>query len=621
MSAEDLAKHDYTTASLPCDVVMKGGITSGVVYPLAVCELAREFRFRNVGGTSAGAIAAAATAAAEYDRDDGGFNKLAGLPKWISGHLPELFQPQEKTFDLFTMLLAGVSPGSFFDKCRWVLSAAVAGYPWAALLGLSPGLVLTVLGIVDWTGGASWLSGVAIALGLLLALIGFALALVARIAWVALTAIPKNGYGMCSGFAPEDRPGAEPLTTWLHHQINCYAGLGREDVLTFGDLRKGPPGAEPRKDREPFLRLAMMTTNLTNRTAHRLPLDPEDWYFDEYEFRRLFPKAVVDRMLLNIGEEAQVPPRRDGPGRLWPWPAADDLPVIVATRMSLSFPVLLSAIPLWRVDEDLATFTGVREAERCWFSDGGISSNFPVHFFDGILPRWPTFAINLRPFPLGDEQESPRQSDNVVMVKDEDDPLREWWYREPRGRFAKLPGFLSGIGKTMQNRADEAQMRVPGYRDRVVHVQLTKTEGGMNLAMDKDVIDHLVDRGRVAADLLLGAYGPDAPAGSGISWLGHRKTRLRSSLAVLETMMRTTDHGYCYERPAGEPTYEALVKSVYDSEAKGLANGLIAEAHRLAGPDPEAGDETLAASAPTPAPEGRIVPRDGGMSEPRSGNS
>jgi hypothetical protein len=40
-----------------CDIVMKGGITSGVVYPLAALELAKDHRFRNIGGTSAGAIA------------------------------------------------------------------------------------------------------------------------------------------------------------------------------------------------------------------------------------------------------------------------------------------------------------------------------------------------------------------------------------------------------------------------------------------------------------------------------------------------------------------------------------------------------------------------------------
>ena len=35
-----------------CDLVMKGGITSGVVYPPAICALAKEYRFKNIGGTS-----------------------------------------------------------------------------------------------------------------------------------------------------------------------------------------------------------------------------------------------------------------------------------------------------------------------------------------------------------------------------------------------------------------------------------------------------------------------------------------------------------------------------------------------------------------------------------------
>jgi hypothetical protein len=41
-----------------CDLVMKGGITSGIVYPGAVLELSKEYEFANIGGTSAGAIAA-----------------------------------------------------------------------------------------------------------------------------------------------------------------------------------------------------------------------------------------------------------------------------------------------------------------------------------------------------------------------------------------------------------------------------------------------------------------------------------------------------------------------------------------------------------------------------------
>ena len=36
-----------------CDLTMRGGTTSGVVYPLAVCELAKQYVFRSVGGASA----------------------------------------------------------------------------------------------------------------------------------------------------------------------------------------------------------------------------------------------------------------------------------------------------------------------------------------------------------------------------------------------------------------------------------------------------------------------------------------------------------------------------------------------------------------------------------------
>lgn len=73
---------------------------------------------------------------------------------------------------------------------------------------------------------------------------------------------------------------------------------------------------------------------------------------------------------------------------LHPWPAPADLPVLVATRMSLSFPALIAAVPL----------------AAAWFTDGGLCANLPVHFFDTALPRRPTFALNLGPFPPGKER-------------------------------------------------------------------------------------------------------------------------------------------------------------------------------------------------------------------------
>jgi len=67
-----------------CDLVMKGGITSGVVYPLAITELSHKYFFKNIGGTSAGAVAAVITAAAEYGRrkgDKAAYDQLSALPQ------------------------------------------------------------------------------------------------------------------------------------------------------------------------------------------------------------------------------------------------------------------------------------------------------------------------------------------------------------------------------------------------------------------------------------------------------------------------------------------------------------------------------------------------------------
>src|SRR5215468_3488739 len=106
---------DYTSANRKCDIVMKGGITSGIVYPRAVTRLAREYRFQSIGGTSAGAIAAAVTAAAEYSRSKGTivFDKLNDIPQWLGqsssggkSNLLNLFHPQSEAKGLFRIALA-----------------------------------------------------------------------------------------------------------------------------------------------------------------------------------------------------------------------------------------------------------------------------------------------------------------------------------------------------------------------------------------------------------------------------------------------------------------------------------------------------------------------------------
>jgi hypothetical protein len=98
---------------LQCDLVMRGGITSGIVYPRAIAKLSETYRFRSIGGTSAGAIAATGTAAAAYGAkhgDDHFATRFKTLPAELGrrpGNRPgvegqktvleRLFQPQKGT--------------------------------------------------------------------------------------------------------------------------------------------------------------------------------------------------------------------------------------------------------------------------------------------------------------------------------------------------------------------------------------------------------------------------------------------------------------------------------------------------------------------------------------------
>ena len=69
------------------------------------------------------------------------------------------------------------------------------------------------------------------------------------------------------------------------------------------------------------------------------------------------------------------------------------MPVVIAARLSLSFPILISAVPICAVDYTRPP--GKMRLVVHWFSDGGISSNFPMHLFDSMWPRRPTFGIAL----------------------------------------------------------------------------------------------------------------------------------------------------------------------------------------------------------------------------------
>ena len=615
----DPRTYDYSQPTRACDVVLKGGITSGVVYPHALCEIARTYRFVNVGGTSAGAIAAAAAAAAEHGRERGGFEKLAALPDWVGAgeNLFRLFQPQDGTRSFFRVFTAGLGRTG---AGKWLRVGAVAlrSFPATSLAGLAPGVALLVLALLDGSGSLAVVASLA---GIVLALLGLALALGARLAFGLPRALTANEFGLCSGL-PSGSGDDPALTPWLADLVDDLSGV-EGGPLTFGDLRRSG------------IALQVMTTNLTHRRPHSMPWEHRELLFDPEEMRRLFPERVVAWLEEHPpahGEGRESERRRlrlEALAPLRPLPAPDDLPVVVAARMSLSFPLLISAVPLHALDvtrsrtrdaleavEDGRVPAQPLEAERCWFSDGGIASNFPVHFFDTPLPVRPTFAIDLDGFHP-DHPRRPDEAANVYLPSSNAGGLLDRWHRFDTGSgLSQLVGLANGIVRTMQNHVDASLARQPGYRDRIVHVHTATDEGGMNLTMPPELIRSLTLRGQAAGRALVERFAETPGTEPGLSWDNHRWVRYRSALAALVELLEQLDAAWD-ERPEGERSYRELVLRPpgegpsgyrFTSESqRRLALDLterLAEVGELAGRGP--GDIT--SGAPRPEPVARIVP-------------
>lgn len=103
--------------------MLKGGVASGIVYPQAILTLAEKYRFRSIGGSSAGAIAAALAAAAEFGREAGGFEVLDGIRRDLlhEGAIFALFQPSERTRPLWETLIRFLGTPSGGALTPWVV--------------------------------------------------------------------------------------------------------------------------------------------------------------------------------------------------------------------------------------------------------------------------------------------------------------------------------------------------------------------------------------------------------------------------------------------------------------------------------------------------------------------
>jgi predicted acylesterase/phospholipase RssA len=535
----------------PCDLVLKGGITSGVVYPRAISRLARNYQIRGVGGTSAGAIAAAFAAAAEYyRRRTGTFDGFRHVESLVADlatrvnsqtRLEGLLQPQPGTRIPFRVLKFLLS-SSRVEKC--------------AVFILGP---LVCLWMAVWTGialyGATFQSVSALSKG-----VGFATTYVLGLVLLGVLAkrflcklvrqFGQQNYGLCQGYDAENRSELHPqLIEWLHAGLQRTAGLPDEEPLTFAHLEAtgeflealDSPVMGNNLDKKDRVRLRLVTTCLTHSRPYTLPFSDDRFYFKPTEFRKLFPDSVVDWMIRNGRSESIQITGEGKPFKVYPLPGHGHLPVVVAVRMSLSMPIILSAISLYCQDRSRPD----NLPEKVIFTDGGIVSNFPIHFFDEFVPRYPTFGLNLifAPRELSQMHHLLLELQTQVFGKPlcEVSPvladmarcLLEHWDRRPG-----LGGFLEGIYDTARGWKDTTQLRLPGYRDRIQDIYLDpRTEGGVHLSMSPEQIEALARKGEEAVEELLSKFVPSDGKPSA-SWKNHVWTRYRITMFLLSQKLQ-----------------------------------------------------------------------------------
>jgi hypothetical protein len=531
--------------ALECDLVMKGGITSGVVYPTAIAELARDHRLHNIGGSSAGAIAAVAAAAAEYGRQTGGggFDELDTIPDELAQEdkasrqtmLQRLFVAQPETseyFDLFWQLRK-LDGGDVFKPVKallrtlWRRGPTIPKFKPALFFAFVLVLVATLLLVFACSLGTIAFTLLAILVVAIVYIAARAVAGIVTMARGALKALADNMHGLCNGRSVGDQIG---LTDWLHERIEQLAGGIRQSPLTYGDLAQHDIG------------LVTLTTNLSQTTSETFPFSDQTWAFKPDDIKKLFPESVASHLEVRgrVATESSLQRTALERAGLLQLPPAFELPVILGARISLSFPVVISAIPLWRLTPIRRADKWDTEYREVWLSDGGICSNMPVHLFDNPLPSRPTYAINLGSGATDGAAEP--GGDDSVMAR----AHRNVWrpIRTGSGAGAPIAGIkstgqlLGAVLTTMQNWSDYSATRSLGVRDRVCTIRLSPKEGGMNLDMPSKTITGLAPRGRAAGENLGWMVRGTAPEHvdpvyqtdeAATQWTRHRWTRLRST--------------------------------------------------------------------------------------------
>jgi predicted acylesterase/phospholipase RssA len=636
-----------------CDLVLDGGVINGLVYPGLLVSLARHFRFRSIGGTSVGAIAACLAAACEYNRrfgSDNGFNQgLAKMPnelaEWVDDgkeitRIQSLFQPDKsvsRAFDWFLDIVgsrvnpaneriekerktstkaAGADlPEQIYQPKSFALDACVKAiqhfgpstWGWIAWLLIS-GALSALVHYCIFKDHFVYDRGLQLLFAIGVYFLGGFVIHPSVIFWRQLNALIRlPGMGMCTGLRSDGSP-SQALSEWLYEGVQKSAGLPLNKPLTFGQLWSAPCGPHDAEGcEEPkSIDLRMMTTCLSHGRIYELPITTDDspLFFRLSEWKPYFPEEVICHLrrvskTVDVHQQRVLNQRFDNAKREWNantslLPAdrqaliaqldqsilvlcknfktledpsnqtgdpdirelpREELPIVVAARLSMSVPILFQNLPLLGFNFDCAPEE--TKLVRLWFSDGGIGSNFPIHLFDRPIPRWPTFGLKIMDEPprrnsngsarrsfipyfhrdgIQDNLLYPRDTGALTMVPTASaPPIPASW--------STLVQLLFSIYTSAKDGHDQSFLRMPDVRNRVLRVYMNNRAGNMiNLKIAPEQIVSLavdvgVRGGENAALAYLGQI-KDARFDWVNSWQDHRWVRMNMLLTGLRTYLK-----------------------------------------------------------------------------------
>lgn len=180
----------------------------------------------------------------------------------------------------------------------------------------------------------------------------------------------------------------------------------------------------------------------------------------------------------------------------------------------------------------------------------------------------------------------------------------------PERGFDAIGAFASAAINTARNWQDNSYVDHPGFRDRIVRVLQTKSEGGMNLYMGDDTIDGLAVRGRTAATAIIEQfterrYPCENPTATG--WDNHRWVRYRALLSLMPDWLASYERGRAVLEiePTDPPSYKLSVPG------RQLANRLSVGLDGLAKTVAMTPREAVGNLTRAPRPQGAIrrIPR------------